>query len=236
MKKLFFIIFMISIYTAAAAPTPNYNSNNISEGDVATNASQRSCENNREFIFQEILKRYLSGDERVFEVGTGTADQTTFFCQNFPNVTWQTSDQDPYYFDIIRKKITDFRATTGIKDPVLFNVDKDEIPQSPYDVIYISNVIHCMPLESSEKLFAKAAIALKVNGLFIIYGPFKVDGQTLSTGNHNFDQRLLKQDKRLGLRYIYSEMNKIAESKDFILLGAYHHAKSNNWALVFQKI
>lgn len=42
---------------------------------LVTNASQASCLKNRDFIF-EILKETLKGNESIFEIGTGTADQS----------------------------------------------------------------------------------------------------------------------------------------------------------------
>lgn len=227
---------MINTYLAfAGVPTPNYNINNVGVEEVATNASTRSCQNNREFILS-ILQQYLSGNEKVFEVGTGTADQTVYFCEKLPKVTWQTSDRDPFYIDLINKNIIENHLEKQMKAPVHFQAeDKNEIPEAPYDIVYASNVVHCMPLESTEQLFSKASTALKVNGLMILYGPFKVDSESMSEGNQKFDEKLKRQDPRLGLRFIDSEINAIAKKHGFESSKNHFHAAAKNWVLIFKK-
>ena len=46
---------------------------------------------NREPIL-EVLKQYLTGHERVLEVGSGTGEHAVFFAEKLPKIHWVTSD------------------------------------------------------------------------------------------------------------------------------------------------
>lgn len=202
---------------------------------LVTNASQASCLKNRDFIF-EILRETLKGNELIFEIGTGTADQSIYFSQNFPNVTWQTSDLIGNHQTIIdnvaREKVN------NVLKPVKFDLDEDGI-HGTYDVVYASNLIHCIPLATTEQLFKKVSLALKVNGLFIVYGPFLLNPEEMpegynQTGNINFNVRLQKQDPRIGLKHL-SELVMFANKNGLLLERKALHKSANNFVLIFKK-
>ena len=154
---------------------------------IVTDATENSSVRNREFI-GEVLSKYIEGDETVFEVGTGTADQSVYFCEKFPTIIWQTSDQECYFPEIIAKLQKSNIPSTRLKPPVAFDIDKDDL-EGNYSIIYSSNVVHCIPWESTESLFKKASLALKINVFFILYGPYNINGYT-SDGNKTFDAKL----------------------------------------------
>ena len=203
------------------------------EGDsVSTNASSASCERNRDFIFNNV-KQYLTGPKRVFEVGTGTGDHAVYFCQKLPNITWQTSDRRAYH-ELIHKKLEEAKLPKEtLKSPVAFDIDVDVI-NDRYDVILAFNVVHCIPMKSTEQLFKKASTALKVNGLFILYGPYNLHGTFTSVGNKNFNAKLQKQDKRLGLKDI-DDVTKLAQKYGLTPPELVLHQQANNYLLLFTK-
>lgn len=206
--------------------------------DITTKATQSSCLKNREFILT-ILKNYLTEPKLVFEVGTGTADQTVYFCENLPNVIWQTSDRQTYHTAIQETLKKASLLDNRVKDPVVFDIDSDEI-EKQYDCVYASNVIHCIPWHSAKLLFKKASSALKADGLFILYGPYNIkhpshiDGQFTSEGNKKFDQKLKLQDSTLGLREI-GEVTALAKENGLNFVAKHDHTAANNYILVFKK-
>lgn len=205
----------------------------VQGGSVTTQATQASCLRNREFILG-ILQQYLTKPLSVFEVGSGTADQTAFFCEKLQNVTWQPSDRKVYLPKISETIKLANLPIERVAAPVKFDIEEDQI-EGRYDAAYASNIVHCIPWESTQTLFAKVSQALKVNGLFILYGPYNIDGHYTSTGNENFDKKLKAQDSRLGLRDI-AAMSELAQEKALELFAKHDHTAANNYILVFRKV
>lgn len=214
--------------------------NGITSGDqVVTTATEGSAKRNSEFIYSVLLK-YIIGSMHVFEIGTGRADQAIFFGEQFTQAVWQTSDVENYH-GIIKEKLRVANLPDNrVKDPIIFDIDNDEI-QGSYDLVYASNVLHCIPWESANRLFKKSATALKPSGMIILYGPFNIkdlaniDGVYTSIGNKNFDAKLKSQDNRLGLREI-GEVIGLANEHGFIFEARHDHVSANNYILIFKKI
>ena len=226
-----------------------YNSNNAPE---VTKATQDSSEWNCEFI-GEIAKQYLRPNDSVFEVGTGTAHQVKYYAKLFPETTFQTSSHETDTFVHIGNTLTENGQQPwpdNVRGPVLFDMDQaPKIPCGTYDVVYSSNVLHCVPESSGQRLFQQASTALKVKGLFILYGPFnmahpekygvqavnRVEGTFYtSPGNERFDARLKTQDPRLGVRDLDSIVE-VAESCGLGLVNVHEHVEANNYVVVFRK-
>jgi len=217
----------------------------IAGGDIITDATAESVEWNKEFITQ-ILGKYL-GESRpmhVFEVGSGTGGQAVYFCDTFRHIVWHTSDRGETYPQDL---IATVRASqlANLLEPVIFDIEETlEIPRNGllggYDVIFSSNVVHCIPWESTEMFFQKAADGLKKEGLFILYGPYNIaddaniEGKYTSIGNQKFDEKLHRQDPRLGLREI-GDMQALAQKYGFDFVARHDHTEENNYILVFQK-
>ena len=223
---------VIAVETGAS----KYTKHAISEEQIVSNATESSCLRNRGFVL-DVLKNYLVGSKEVFEVGTGTGDQTVFFCEHLPLVSWQTSDTQFYH-----PKIEQTLKKAGLPNalrPVTFDVDTDKIDRT-YDVIYASNVLHCIPWTSADLLFEKVSSALKLDGLFILYGPFNIanesniEGIFTSEGNKKFDQKLRNQDPDLGLRELGAVIE-LANRYAFDFVDKHLHETANNYVLVFKK-
>ncbi|MEQ8954982.1 MAG: DUF938 domain-containing protein, partial [Gammaproteobacteria bacterium] len=51
----------------------------------------QACENNKQPIY-EVLRKHLSGTQRVLEIGGGTAQHAVHFSRLLPSVRWQSSE------------------------------------------------------------------------------------------------------------------------------------------------
>jgi Protein of unknown function (DUF938) len=156
-------------------------------------------------------------------------------------VTWQTSDVPFYHAGIIEKLKSSTIPENRLKRPVEFDIDSENSQSNQYDIFYASNVVHCIPWESTKSLFKQARTALKVDGLCLFYGPYNIrdaanlDGVYTSEGNRNFDIKLKGQDPRLGLREI-GEMINLAAENGLTFSAKYLHEAANNYLLVFKKV
>ena len=176
--------------------------------------------------------------KRFSESGSGTADQSVYFCQKLSNVIWQTSDRSCYHELIHQTLEKEDLPKNRIKAPVAFDIEQDSIAEY-YDVFYASNIVHCIPWSTTELLFKKISTALKADGLFILYGPYNIktddnpEGFT-SEGNKNFDAKLKRQDLSLGLRDM-KDIKDLAESNGLCFFARHDHTAANNYILIFKK-
>eukprot|EP00667_Euglena_gracilis_P023995 EG_transcript_27367 len=67
-------------------------------------------------------------------------------------------------------------------------------------LVVCSNVTHITPWEVTLGLVAGAAQALAPGGSFVLYGPFKVNGEFTTESNREFDASLRQRNPRWGYR------------------------------------
>lgn len=158
-----------------------------------------SCEQNREPIL-EILKRHLPNTGTLLEIGSGTGQHAVYFAPEFPGLTWQTSDVAANHPGI--RAWLAAMPSDNIYPPFALDVLSDPCPNEKYNVVFSANTAHIMHEPAVEKMFACIGRILNSNGLFILYGPFNIDGQYTAPSNREFDQMLKMGDPNKGVRDI----------------------------------
>jgi cyclopropane fatty-acyl-phospholipid synthase-like methyltransferase len=152
---------------------------------------------NRDAIL-EVLRKEMSGEQQVLEIGSGTGQHAVYFAAAMPQLSWQTSDLANNH-----EGINLWLAESGLQNvlpPKLLNVsDPDECDDS-YSAIFSANTAHIMSKESVVDMFAYVGQVLQDQGKFLLYGPFRTDGEFLGEGNKRFDQSLREQDPVMGIR------------------------------------
>lgn len=156
-----------------------------------------SCEQNKLPILK-VLEQYLSDKNHLLEIGSGTGQHAVFFSQQFPHITWQTSDQKQYH-DGIHLWI-DESNLDNVKYPLEIEVCKPWPELEKMDVIYSANTTHIMSWEDVKCFFEGVGNTLKLGGHFILYGPFNFNNQFSSDSNAQFDKRLKERDPLSGIR------------------------------------
>jgi hypothetical protein len=68
------------------------------------------------------------------------------------------------------------------------------------DLITLTNLLHLISTAQVRTLIGEAARALTPDGVLILYGPFKRDGQLTSAGDAQFDAELRAADPDIGYK------------------------------------
>lgn len=190
-----------------------------------------ACDENREPILA-VLKGLLQDRQAVLEIGSGTGQHAVYFGEQFPSLTWQTSDQLDYHAGI--NAWLQAAQLPNVLDPVLLDVRQATWPDLIIDAVFSANTLHIMSWEAVQACFAGVGRLLSNNGLFIVYGPFNYAGQFTSASNARFDQWLKQRDPDSGIRN-FEDLNRLA-AKAGMELQADYAMPMNNRILVWRKV
>tara|TARA_Y100001968_G_C19384212_1_gene731942 strand:- start:838 stop:1455 length:618 start_codon:yes stop_codon:yes gene_type:complete len=192
---------------------------------------------NRDYI-AEVLSKELPANGFVLEIASGSGEHGVIFQEKFPNIYWQTSDPNPFYRRSITAWIDHKGLSKKMPKPIDLAVEKKPWPltrefRSSVNAIVCINMIHISEWSCTESLFEEAGNILKKDGLLMLYGPFNINGKSISESNLQFDKSLKSQNEEWGIR----DLNDINE------IGINHglenykviHMPSYNFSIMFKK-
>ncbi len=159
-----------------------------------------ACEENKRPILDVIAPR-LAEARAVLEIGSGTGQHAVYFAAALPHLRWQCTDVTEHLPGI--KCWIDEAARPNLPAPLEINVDTDwlaALGDTHYDAVYSANTAHIMSLAQVERMFAGVGGLLPPAGLFLLYGPFSIDGRHSSESNLLFDRSLRRYDPLSGVR------------------------------------
>jgi len=113
-------------------------------------------------------------------------------------LSWQTSDLANNHPGI--KHWIAESGLANVLQPKLLNVSEPDDFAGLYSAVFSANTAHIMSKESVADMFAFVGRVLQEHGKFLLYGPFRVDGEFMGDGNKRFDQSLRSQDPVMGVR------------------------------------
>ncbi len=166
-----------------------------------------SCQKNRDPIVKE-LARIFKKTSKVLEIGSGTGQHAVWFAPRLPWLDWQPSDLENHQDDI-NKWLQNYPAP-NLRKPIVLDVSS-VWPKTCYDAIFSSNTSHILSWENVEHMITGAASMLPKNGIFCLYGPFKIRDMDMAPGNAAFDKKLKVSSPKRGLRHV-EMIDKIATS------------------------
>ena len=106
--------------------------------------------------------------------------------------------------------------------------------EASLDIIYLSNVFHITNFETVGKgILAGAGRCLKPKGIFVCYGPFKIDGE-FTKSNRAFDESLRNRDSIWGYRDIDADIAAYA-LKQGLVKREQRSMPANNFLAVFER-
>ncbi|MDH3614114.1 MAG: class I SAM-dependent methyltransferase [Gammaproteobacteria bacterium] len=167
-----------------------------------------ATERNKQSILGVIREEFREL-ESILEIGSGTGQHAAHFAAELDHLTWQTSDLEENHAGI-RAWLRD-AALGNIREPVVLDVLTDRVPDRNYDGVFSANTAHIMSFKAVEKMFSLVSAVLSDGGVFILYGPFRQDGEFNTASNAEFHRSLRQRDPDMGIRHL-EDLDRLAEA------------------------
>ncbi len=179
----------------------------------------------------EVLRQEFRNCTDVLEIGSGTGQHAVRFASELGHLRWQTSDLDENHAGI-RAWIAE-SGLPNVCAPLSLDVMTAELQAAYYDAVYSSNTAHIMSFDAVIRMFAIVGKALRPNGVFCLYGPFRKGGEFNTESNAAFDVHLRSRVAAMGIRDLEA-LDGLAAEHDLQRTGLYA-VPSNNLVAVWQK-
>ncbi|MCF6262190.1 MAG: class I SAM-dependent methyltransferase [Xanthomonadales bacterium] len=179
----------------------------------------------------EVLKEYLNPDDQVLEIGSGGGMHAIYFTQNLPAVRWQMTEM-PQYMKALEARFIQ-QANSQMSPPVSLDCRVADwgLPRQ-YNAVFSANTTHIMSWQAVCGLMHGVQKALKPGGLFLLYGPFRYNGEDTAASNTAFHEYLKNESPEMGLRD-FQEMAALANLAGLQLIKDIP-MPANNRILIFK--
>ena len=148
----------------------------------------------------EVLQRELRNSRDVLEIGSGTGQHAVAFAAAMPHLVWQTSDLAENHGRI--QLWIDNSGLDNILSPLDLDVRQARLSPASFDAVFSSNTAHIMGIDAVRRMFSLAGDLLRADGLFCLYGPFRLGGAFNTESNEAFDRSLRERSAEMGVRDI----------------------------------
>lgn len=156
-------------------------------------------ERNKGAILRVIQEEFRNCSS-VLEIGSGTGQHAVHFAAELAHLTWQTSDVEENHAGI-RAWLRD-AALQNVRDPLVLDVCTASASEGEYDGVFSANTAHIMSFAAVEKMFALVGSSLSGDGVFVLYGPFRQEGEFNTLSNARFHESLRQNDAGMGIRHL----------------------------------
>ena len=148
----------------------------------------------------EVLQEELRGCRDVLEIGSGTGQHAVSFADAMPHLVWQTSDLAEHHGGI--NAWLKHTALRNLLPPIELDVRRASLAPASFDAVYSANTAHIMSISAVQSMFSLAGDVLRADGVFCLYGPFRVGGDFNTESNEAFDRSLRERSAEMGIRDI----------------------------------
>jgi SAM-dependent methyltransferase len=179
----------------------------------------------------EVLQRELRESREVLEIGSGTGQHAVAFASAMPQLAWQTSDLVENHDGI--NAWLENASLENVHPPLELDV-RDALPApASFDAVYSANTAHIMSIAAVRRMFSLVADVLRADGVFCLYGPFRVGSIFNAASNEAFDRSLRERSAEMGIRDIET-------LDEFGIAGGLHRQRlyampSNNYVAVWTR-
>jgi SAM-dependent methyltransferase len=146
----------------------------------------------------EVLERVLPRKGTLLEIASGTGQHAVHFARHLPELVVQPSDVDPENLASIRAWVKE-AALPNLREPLVIDVRADWGVER-VEAVFNANMIHIAPWECALALFEGVGRVLARDGVFVLYGPFRISGAHTAPSNEAFDLSLKSRDGGWGVR------------------------------------
>ncbi len=179
----------------------------------------------------DVLRNEFRHASSVLEIGSGNGQHAVAFAAELGHLVWQTSDLDENH-EGIRAWLTDV-ALPNLREPLSLDVRTAALGGTVYDAAFSANTAHIMSIAAVEQMFALVADALRISGVFCLYGPFRQGGEFNTCSNAEFHNSLRSQDAAMGIRHL-EDLDQFAATGGMRRERLYA-MPANNFIVVWQK-
>ena len=202
-------------------------------------ASSAAAERNRQPIADVVVPLLAHLDcGLVVELACGTGQHVAHVAPSLPNLTWLPTDLTDESFGSVAHHT---RGLENVLEPGVLDASDASWPDrfagfvgAPVAVLVV-NMTHISPWEATVGTVLGAAKLLEdtVDGLLMIYGPFKVKGEHTSEGNATFDQSLRERNPAWGYRDVEA-VESLGAAHGFVTEKV-HEMPANNLMLIMRR-
>lgn len=180
----------------------------------------------------EVLERWLPASCRVLEIASGSGQHAAHFAANLPLLQWYPTDLDEANLASIAAYV-DEASLPNLHMPRKLDVRDEDWGQAEPGAVFVANLTHIAPWDTTLALLDGAARQLTLGGLLLIYGPFRVGGEHTAESNAAFDAELRARDPQAGVRDLEAVVDHAASVG--LRLVERVNMPANNQLLVFER-
>lgn len=149
-----------------------------------------------------VLQRVLPAQGLALEIASGSGQHAAHFAAALPGWQWQPSDGDAAALPSIHAWC---QGLPNVLPPLHLDVLAPVWPGAPdaADAVYCANMLHISPWPTCAALMQGTARHLAPQGLLLLYGPYRVEGEALAPSNQAFDVDLRQRNPAWGLRALH---------------------------------
>ena len=147
----------------------------------------------------EVLRRELDGLTDILEIGSGTGQHAVAVAAALPQLRWQTSDLADRHAGI-NARLTN-SPVGNVLPPLEIDVRAtSSLAAASFDAVFSANTAHIMSIGAVRSMFSLAGDTLRGEGIFCLYGPFRIGGLFNTASNEAFDRDLREKSAEMGIR------------------------------------
>lgn len=148
-----------------------------------------------------LLEAVAPAHGRALEIASGTGQHVTAFAAALPALRWYPTEIAPDRL----ASIDAYATAAGLPNLCPATILNAACAgwganHTPYDLIYLGNLLHLIPQDAAQTVLQEAAQALTPTGRLVIYGPFMRGGVLTSEGDRRFHGELCAADPEIGYK------------------------------------